>query len=159
MGGVARPVVVALGSNLGDRSSHLRYAIQRLEAAIGPLRVSSFHDTPPVGVDPAQPRFLNAVVVGTSALGARDMLDLLLAIERDRGRERPWPGAPRTLDLDLVLSGSEAIDEPGLQVPHPRFRERAFVLEPLAEVGADLVDPVTGLTVAQLLARLPERQA
>jgi 2-amino-4-hydroxy-6-hydroxymethyldihydropteridine diphosphokinase len=154
MGGVARPIVVALGSNLGDRTSNLRYAILRLEPVIGPLRVSSFHDTPPVGVDPAQPRFLNAVVAGASTLAAREVLDLLLGIERDRGRERPWPGAPRTLDLDLVLCGDEVIDEPGLQVPHPRFRERAFVLEPLSEIAPDLVDPVTGLTVEQLRERL-----
>jgi 2-amino-4-hydroxy-6-hydroxymethyldihydropteridine diphosphokinase len=154
MGGVARPIVVALGSNLGDRTSNLRYAILRLEHVIGPLRVSSFHDTAPVGVDPAQPRFLNAVVAGASTLGAREVLGLLLGIERDRGRERPWPGAPRTLDLDLVLCGDEVIDEPGLQVPHPRFRERAFVLEPLSEIAPDLVDPVTGLTVAQLRERL-----
>jgi len=154
MGGVARPIVVALGSNLGDRPSHLHYAIARLDAVLGPLRVSSFHDTAPVGVDPAQPRFLNAVVVGASVLAAREVLDLLLAIERDRGRARPWPGAPRTLDLDLVLCGDEVIDEPGLQVPHPRFRERAFVLDPLAEIAADLVDPVTGLTAGQLLERM-----
>jgi len=154
MGGVTRPIVVALGSNLGDRASHLRYAIVRLDPVVGPIRVSSFHDTAPVGVDPAQPRFLNAVVAGASALPARDLLDVLLVIERDRGRERPWPGAPRTLDLDLVLCGDEVIDEPGLQVPHPRFRERAFVLEPLVEIAPGLVDPVTGLTVAQLRERL-----
>ena len=154
MGGVARPIVVALGSNLGDRPSHLRFAIARLGPVLGPLRVSSFHETAPVGVDPRQPRFLNAVAVGVSDLAARDVLDLLLTIERERGRERPWPGAPRTLDLDLVLCGDEVADEPGLQLPHPRFRERAFVLEPLAEIAADLVDPVTGLTVARLLERL-----
>jgi 2-amino-4-hydroxy-6-hydroxymethyldihydropteridine diphosphokinase len=154
MGGVARPIVVALGSNLGDRTSHLRFAITRLDAAIGPLRMSSFHDTAPAGVDPAQPRYLNAVVVGASALPAREVLAALLAVERDRGRERPWPGAPRTLDLVLVLCGDEIVEEPGLQVPHPRFRERTFVLEPLAEIAPGLVDPVTGLTVAQLLERL-----
>ena len=151
---MTRPIVVALGSNLGDRASHLRYAIVRLDPVVGPIRVSSFHDTAPVGVDPAQPRFLNAVVVGASVLAAREVLDLLLAIERDRGRARPWPGAPRTLDLDLVLCGDEVIDERGLQVPHPRFRERAFVLDPLAEIAADLVDPVTGLTAGQLLERM-----
>ncbi|HET7220196.1 MAG TPA: 2-amino-4-hydroxy-6-hydroxymethyldihydropteridine diphosphokinase, partial [Vicinamibacterales bacterium] len=74
--------------------------------------------------------------------------------ERDYGRERPFPGAPRTLDLDLILLGDDIIDEPGLHVPHPRFRDRFFVLGPLAEIAPDLVDPVTGLRVGELLVRL-----
>ncbi len=80
------------------------------------------------------------------------MLERLLAIEQDRGRERPYANAPRTLDLDLVLFGDVVMDEPGLILPHPRFRERRFVLAPLAEIGATLVDPVTGRSVAELLA-------
>jgi 2-amino-4-hydroxy-6-hydroxymethyldihydropteridine diphosphokinase len=97
-----------------------------------------------------QPRFLNAAAVGQTTLTARELLSLLLDLERQLGRERPFPGAPRTLDLDLILFGSAVIDEPGLIVPHPRFRERRFVLEPLAEIAADWVDPVTGLTVGDL---------
>ncbi len=91
---------------------------------------------------------------GTTALDARSLLDELLAIERDFGRERPYPGAARTLDLDLILLGDDIIDEPGLQVPHPRFRTRFFVLGPLAEIAPDLRDPVTGGRVADLLKRL-----
>jgi 2-amino-4-hydroxy-6-hydroxymethyldihydropteridine diphosphokinase len=98
--------------------------------------------------------YLNAVVVGETALPARDLLNALLDIEREFGRERPYAGAPRTLDLDLLLFGDAVIDEPGLQVPHPRFRERFFVLGPLAEVSPELRDPVTGLTAAELLRRL-----
>jgi 2-amino-4-hydroxy-6-hydroxymethyldihydropteridine diphosphokinase len=93
-------------------------------------------------------------VVGETALPARAMLEMLLDVEAARGRERPHPDAPRTLDLDLILYGDAVIDEPGLRVPHPRFRDRAFVLEPLAELAGDWVDPETGSTVDELLARL-----
>lgn len=82
------------------------------------------------------------------------MLDVLLAIEWTFGRERPYVGAPRTLDLDLILYGGEVIETPGLIVPHPRFRDRRFVLEPLAELVPEWIDPVTGITVAGLLKRL-----
>jgi 2-amino-4-hydroxy-6-hydroxymethyldihydropteridine diphosphokinase len=144
-------VAVALGSNLGDREGHLRSAIAALESSIRHLRVSTFHDTAPVGVGP-QPTFLNAAAVGETSLPAKTLLDTLLAIEKDLGRERPFPGAPRTLDLDLILYDDAVIDEgPTLIVPHPRFRERRFVLEPLSEIAPDWRDPVTGRTVEELL--------
>ena len=79
---------------------------------------------------------------------------ILLDIEQAYGRERPFPGAARTLDLDLILVGDAREDSPGLQVPHPRFRERFFVLGPLAEIAPDLTDPVTGLKVSELLRKL-----
>jgi 2-amino-4-hydroxy-6-hydroxymethyldihydropteridine diphosphokinase len=82
---------------------------------------------------------------------------VLSAIEREAGRERPFPGAPRTLDLDLILLGSAIVDEPGLVVPHPRFRERGFVLAPLSQVAPDLVDPVSGRSVAELYRSWRER--
>lgn len=96
-------------------------------------------------------------MVGDTDLPARALLDRLLAIERDDGRERPAPGAARTLDLDLILYGSERVVEPGLVVPHPRFRERLFVLEPLAEVAPDWIDPVSGEAVSALLRRAQPR--
>lgn len=145
-------VAIALGSNEGDRAAHLRFAVDRLDAFLHDIRLSGFHDTAPVGVE-AQPRFLNAVVAATTSLPPRALLEALLALERERGRTRPFRGAPRTLDLDVILYGDVVLDEPGLQVPHPRFREREFVLVPLAEVAPDLKDPVTGLTAADLLAR------
>jgi 2-amino-4-hydroxy-6-hydroxymethyldihydropteridine diphosphokinase len=150
MGGVV--AAVAIGSNLGDRQSHIEFARERLSTILSGFRLSSTYETDPVGVG-AQPRFLNAAGVGESAVDARTLLNALLAIEADRGRTRAFHGAARTLDLDLVLFGDAVLEEPALSVPHPRFRDRLFVLEPLAEIAPDLVDPVTKRTVAELLDR------
>ena len=98
--------------------------------------------------------YLNAAAIGESSLSAPAILDVLLAIEQDLGRERPYEQAPRTIDLDLILYGHDVIETPGLTVPHPRFRERRFVLEPLAEVASDWIDPVTGKTIGELLNAL-----
>ena len=144
-------VAVALGSNLGDREAHLAFAVGRLASLLSNLRQSRWHDTAPVGVPPDQPRYLNGVVVGETALTARGLLNELLAIEQAAGRLRPAPMAPRTLDLDLILFGNERIREAGLVVPHPRFRERLFVLEPLAEVAPGWIDPDSGESVSALL--------
>jgi 2-amino-4-hydroxy-6-hydroxymethyldihydropteridine diphosphokinase len=143
------PVAIALGSNLGDRASHLAFAVAHLRNHLLDLRVSSFVDTDPIGVG-AQPAFLNGAVAGSTEFSARQLLEFLLSLERLRGRHRPYEGAPRTLDLDLILYGTAIIDEPGLSVPHPRFRDRAFVLAPLAEVAGAMQDPVTALTVLEL---------
>jgi len=145
---------IALGSNLGDRQAHLDHAVTRLHQLVRGLTVSQYRDTAPVQMRGPQRLVLNAAAVGDTALSAREVLDALLAIERERDRERPFPHAPRTLDLDLILFGDLVIDEPGLVVPHPRFRERRFVLEPLAEIAPALVDPATGLSVRELLAKL-----
>lgn len=147
------PVAIALGSNLGDREHYLRTAAGMAALFIDDFQLSPFFDTAPVGVAP-QPRFLNAAAVGMTSLDARALLHRLLAVENACGRLRPAEGAPRTLDLDLILFGSEVIDEPGLVVPHPRFREREFVLAPLAAIAGEWREPVTGLTVRQLLDRL-----
>ena len=146
-------VAVALGSNLGDREAQLAFAVRRLSSVLSNLRQSKWYDTDPVGVPSDQPRYLNGVVVGETALSARELLNELLRIEQAAGRTRPSPLAPRTLDLDLILYGNQKIQEPGLVVPHPRFRERLFVLEPLADVAPDLVDPVSGEPISALLAR------
>ncbi len=147
-------VAIALGSNLGDRERYLREAASAAGDFIANLRSSSFHDTAPVGVGD-QPTFLNAAAVGETTLSPRHLLARLLAVEQRFGRERPHPGAARTLDLDLILYGGEVIDAaPELLVPHPRFRERLFVLEPLAEVAGGWRDPVTGRTISELLIRL-----
>jgi 2-amino-4-hydroxy-6-hydroxymethyldihydropteridine diphosphokinase len=147
-------VAIALGSNLGDRRAHLDFAVSRLNDAFSDLKVSSYYETEPVGVPEEQPRFLNAAAVGVTTASAREVLALLMSIEHDRGRARPFANAARTLDLDLILLGSVVMNEPGLVVPHPRFRDRPFVLEPLAEVAPDTVDPISGSTVAELLRRV-----
>ena len=148
-------IAIALGSNLGDRDAHLTSAIDQLTHVVTGLRASSFIETDPVDVDEPQPPYLNAVVVGETDLPPRALLDRLLAIERAHGRARPSFRAARTLDLDVILYGHAVLHEDGLDVPHPRFRARRFVLAPLAEVARDWIDPVTGKTMGELLAQLP----
>ena len=147
-------VAIALGSNLGDRRAHLDFAASRLQALLTNLRVSRYYETVPVGLIGPQSLFLNAAAVGDTTLSARKLLEAFLAIEQERGRERPRPNMSRTLDIDLILFGDAVIEEPGLIVPHPRFRDRRFVLEPLAAIAPALRDPVTGQSVADLLARI-----
>ena len=152
MGGRSRRVrvAIALGSNLGDRRAHIEAAVARLQPDVHAMRVSTLVETAPVGVAP-QPDFLNGVLVGETALTAPALLQRLLAIEAELGRTRPFAGAPRPIDLDLILYGDRVIEQPGLTVPHPRFRERPFVLEPLAEIAPEMVDPATGRSVAELV--------
>ena len=132
---------IGLGSNLGDREATLREGLRRLGALDGieVAAVSTFRETDPVGkLD--QPRFLNAAAALETDLPPRELLACLLEVERalgrDRGAEERW--GPRTIDLDLLLYGDETIAEPGLEVPHPRLAERAFVLEPLLELDPSL---------------------
>jgi 2-amino-4-hydroxy-6-hydroxymethyldihydropteridine diphosphokinase len=150
LGRVATTVAIALGANLGDRRANLQFAVDRLSGLLSGMRVSTFIESEPVDVSEPQPPYLNGVVVGETALSPRELLDALMAIERERGRMRLTPKAPRTLDLDLILHGSAIVNEPGLEVPHPRFRGRSFVLDPLKEIAPDLVDPVTGKTIGEL---------
>lgn len=127
-------VAIALGSNLGDRHGHLQFAIDRLHRILTNVRVSSILETSPEGVAEPQPDYLNGVVVGETTLDPHALLKVLLSIEHERGRTRTSFRASRTLDLDLILYGDEVIDTPELTIPHPRYKERAFVTVPLAEV-------------------------
>lgn len=147
---------VALGANLGDRERTIRAAVAALDASPGVevAAVSTLIETEPVGyLD--QPRFLNGAAALETSLTAGELLDLLLELERRFGRVREGvaPQGPRTLDLDLLLYGSARIDEPGLEIPHPRLHERRFVLEPLAELDPSLEVPGKG-EIQILLAEL-----
>ena len=152
---VTRRVAVAIGSNLGDREAAIAVASTRLSVLLADASISGTIETWPVGPGTDdQNLYLNAVAVGETDLPPRQLLEALLDIERAFGRERPAPNAARTLDLDLILQGDVIVIEPGLEVPHPRFRERFFVLGPLAEIAPDMLDPVSGLRVSELLRQL-----
>jgi 2-amino-4-hydroxy-6-hydroxymethyldihydropteridine diphosphokinase len=146
---------VGLGANLGRREDTLLRAVERLGAEDGVevVALSRLRETDPVGVED-QPRFVNAAVLLETTLLPRELLDVLLRIERELGRVRDgtrW-GA-RVIDLDLLAYGAEVVDEPGLRVPHPRLHQRRFALEPLAELDPELEIPGRG-TVSDLLDRL-----
>jgi 2-amino-4-hydroxy-6-hydroxymethyldihydropteridine diphosphokinase len=149
---------VGLGSNLGDRRATLEGAIAALARTSGVhvQKVSSFHETEPVGGPPGQGKYLNAAAVIETDLDAHGLLRVLEGIEAQFGRIRSVHWGERTLDLDLLLFGDEIISTLELTVPHPRLRVRRFVLEPLADVAPEAVDPVTKRTIADLLAALEE---
>jgi 2-amino-4-hydroxy-6-hydroxymethyldihydropteridine diphosphokinase len=151
-----KTVFIALGSNLGDRLEHLEAGSLMLERhpEIRVLEKSVVFETEPFGVTSAQGAYLNAVAKLETSLSAQDLLTLMLEIEHSRGRERFERFGARTLDLDILLYGSEKISIPNLEIPHPRILERAFVLAPLTDLAADLEIPGTGFTVQQALQRL-----
>lgn len=143
---------VGVGANLGDRRATIDQAVDLLRAAPGVevVAVSTLRETDPVGYED-QPRFLNGAVELETTLGPRELLDLLLAVERALGRTRDGPRfGPRTIDLDLLVHGDERLDEPGLTVPHARLHERRFALEPLAELAPELEVPGRGHVSALL---------
>jgi 2-amino-4-hydroxy-6-hydroxymethyldihydropteridine diphosphokinase len=149
---------IGLGANLGDPEAQVRRAMTALTSIPETrlLAASSLYRSAPVGIG-EQPEFINAVAEIETGLGARALLDELLAIEARFGRRRDFPGAPRTLDLDLLLYGDQVIAEPELVVPHPRMHERAFVLAPLVEIAPDAVVPGKG-PVAALLAACKDQE-
>ena len=144
---------IGLGANLGMREETLRRAVELLRAADGVdvLAVSQLRETEPVGVVD-QPPFLNGAVAVEPTLAPRELLDVLLEIERSLGRVREERWGPRTIDLDLLVYGDEVVDEPGLRVPHPHLHERRFALEPLAELAPELDVPGRGQVSALLTA-------
>ncbi|MBD1938428.1 2-amino-4-hydroxy-6-hydroxymethyldihydropteridine diphosphokinase [Microcoleus sp. FACHB-68] len=142
---------IALGSNLGDSRKTLEAAIETLDKTPGITleRQSSWYKTLPVG--PPQPAYLNGCALLRVQLTPQELLETLLAIEAKFGRVRRERWGARTLDLDLLLFDNLILDTPTLELPHPRMRERAFVLVPLAEIAPDWVEPVSGKAIIQLL--------
>jgi 2-amino-4-hydroxy-6-hydroxymethyldihydropteridine diphosphokinase len=157
-----REVHVGLGSNLGDRRANLAAALEafprhpELAGRVELVRASLAYETDPVG-PPGQGPYLNAAATVRTDLPPERLLAAFLDLERAAGRDRTTEprNGPRTLDLDLLLDGATVLDRPGLTLPHPRLRERGFVLIPLAEIAPEAIDPVTGESVQSLLLRLP----
>ncbi len=149
-------IYLALGSNLGDRRSNLAAALQRLREVMEIDAVSSIYETAPVGYTD-QPRFFNIVCAGKTKLSPQELLGYAKDAEAFLGRQPSFRNGPRPIDIDIVFYGNEQIQDEDLTVPHPRLRERAFVLAPLAELAPELVDPVTGSTVAELYRQVKDQ--
>lgn len=147
---------IALGSNLGDRQANLRAALARLGGLPGTrlLRASDFMENPAVDSPDGAGDFLNAAALLETELPAKALMESLLVIERELGRRRDVPNAPRTIDLDLLLYGEQIIDEETLKVPHPRMHQREFVLWPLLQIAPKAKDPRTGEHWAETYHRL-----
>ncbi|WP_236739036.1 2-amino-4-hydroxy-6-hydroxymethyldihydropteridine diphosphokinase [[Phormidium ambiguum] IAM M-71] len=142
---------IALGSNLGDSRAILESSLKILDQTpgISLLAQSSFYRTAPVG--PPQPDYLNGCALLKLEMSPQELLETLLAIEAKFGRVRQERWGPRILDLDLILFDNLILETPNLTLPHPYFRERAFVLVPLAEIAPNWIDPISGKAIAQLV--------
>jgi len=147
---------ISAGSNVGDRRAQLDRAIAALEACGRVIAVSSCYETEPVGYDD-QPWFLNLAAGLETRLTPHQLLSFCQSIELAQGRVRPFPNAPRTLDLDILFYDDLVLDRPALVLPHPRLGDRRFVLEPLAEIAPLLRHPVLNRSVRRLLELCPDR--
>jgi len=156
---IKKTVYLSLGSNVGDRAKNLRDAIAALgNSGVSVARVSSLYETEPVDyLD--QPWFLNCAIEAETELAALDLLHAMRGIEAQMGSKRLVAKGPRLIDIDILLYGSEVIDTPELQVPHPRMHLRRFVLEPLAEVAPSVRHPVSHLSISELLTRTPDKSS
>ena len=152
---------IALGANVGDRERNIWDAIDRLErdGDVEVARVSSLVENPAVGGPADSPPFLNAAARVVTTLSPHELLGKMLDVEREMGRVRRERWEPRTIDLDLLFFENRVIDTPDLKLPHPRMEERRFVLQPLAEVGPEVLHPVLQKTVRELLTELDARMS
>jgi 2-amino-4-hydroxy-6-hydroxymethyldihydropteridine diphosphokinase len=146
-------VYLGLGANLGDRMANLGYAVKRLSEKVAIKEISSIYETEPVGYED-QPFFLNAVLSGEAELGPFGLLDFVKAIEADLGREPNFRNAPRPVDIDILLYSDMIIQTSKLVIPHPGIADRAFILVPLNEIAPEIVHPINGEKVCNLLAQV-----
>jgi 2-amino-4-hydroxy-6-hydroxymethyldihydropteridine diphosphokinase len=147
-------VYLGIGSNIGDRKRHCLEAIEELKrAGIAILRVSSIYETEPWGYK-GQPSFLNMAVEGETELSPMSLLKKIKEIEQRLGRQKSFRWGPRQVDIDILFYNSLVVNEPELKIPHPYIQEREFVLRPLKEIAPDLVHPVLGETISELLEQL-----
>lgn len=156
MAGVVEPVFIALGSNLGDRARHIRDAAGLLDASgdFAVTAIAPFYESAPMYVED-QPSFVNTCLMGRSFVSADCLLTVLKDVENKVGRQATYRNGPRVIDLDIVFFGAEILETADLTVPHPRRLERLFVLQPMADLAPDFIDPETGQTIAAHLARQP----
>lgn len=146
-------VYLALGSNIGDSRANITQAVQLLDPAVQQIKQAPLYTSKAVGYTD-QPDFLNTAISGETDLSPQELLKTIKSVEQQVGRTKSFRNGPREIDIDIILYGDQVLQTDKLTIPHPRFRERDFVLQPLNDLNPSLTDPVSGQTVGQLLAKI-----